>query len=210
MILTNFLDKAKGWIVKGDTARVDFSSMLEFTAEKSSRLPEEPIEKGSFAVYNRVIDPRTITCRLAVSGSAQDLQNSIDRLTMLAENDEKITLTTPEQSYKNMMLESFDYRRDAQNGRGVLYVDLRFKEVREVASSQTTTSVEESETGEGAEGIDADDAADGSVADDIDDGEVQATPASDAEEDAADGKQRSGAYDMLGRVIKTEDERRGE
>jgi len=192
MILTNFADVKKSWIVRGDSAEVAFSSMLEFSAEKSSRLPEEPIEKGSFATYNRVIEPRSITCRLGVAGTAQQLQSEIDRLTTLAENDEKINLVTPEQSYKNMMLESFDYRRDAQNGRGVLYVDLRFKEIREVAPQQTTTSVEE------AEPIDAEDAEDGSVCDDIDDGEVQANSASEAEEEAENGgRKRSALHEWL-------------
>lgn len=192
-LLTDFLSTGKTWIVKGDTARVDFSSMIEFTQEKSSRLPDEPIEKGSFATYNRIIEPRSITCRLAVKGKAADLQNAIDRLTTLCENDEKITLTTPEQSYPNMMLESFDYRRDAQNGRGVLYVDLRLKEIREVASQQTTTAVEEAE-----EPIDAEDAEDGSVCDDVDDGEVQGGAASEAEEEAAGGKRTSILKDILG------------
>ena len=89
------------------------------------------------------------------------------------------------------MLESFDYRRDASNGRGVLYVDLRFKEIREVQSAQTTTAVEE------AEPIEAEDAEDGSVCDDIDDGEVQGTPASEAEEEAeSGGRSRSVARDI--------------
>ena len=192
-LLTDFLSTGKTWIVKGDTARVDFSSMIEFTQEKSSRLPDEPIEKGSFATYNRIIEPRSITCRLAVKGKAADLQNAIDRLTTLCENDEKITLSTQEQSYTNMMLESFDYRRDAQNGRGVLYVDLRLKEIREVASQQTTTAVEEAE-----EPIDAEDAEDGSVCDDVDDGEVQGGAASEAEKEAAGGKRTSILKDILG------------
>lgn len=182
MILTDFLSKNKGWIVKGQSSAVDFNSMQEFSAEKSSRLPDEPIEKGSFATYNRIIEPRSITCQLSVEGSASKLQSAIDRLTDLCENDEKITLTTPEQSYPNMMLESFDYRRDAMNGRGVLYVDLRFKEIREIASQQTTTSVEE------AEPIEAEDAADGSVCDDIDDGEMQATEAEEIEVEEADNR----------------------
>ena len=180
MILTDFLSKNKGWIVRGQTAAVDFNSMQEFSAEKSSRLPDEPLEKGSFSTYNRIIEPRSITCQLSVEGSASKLQSAIDRLTDLCENDEKITLTTPEQNYPNMMLESFDYRRDAMNGRGVLYVDLRFKEIREVKSQQTTTSVEEP--------IEPDDAEDGSVCDDIDDGEMQATEAEEIEEEAADNR----------------------
>ena len=195
MILTDFLSKNKGWIVRGQSAAVDFNSMQEFTAEKGSRLPDEPIEKGSFATYNRVIEPRSITARLSIEGSAANLQSAIDRLTTLCENDETITLTTPEQSYKNMMLESFDYRRDASNGRGVLYVDLRFKEIREVASQQTTTAIEEAEE---AEPIEPEDAEDGSVCDDMDDGEVQGTPASEAEEEAeSGGKQRSILAEIL-------------
>jgi hypothetical protein len=68
-----------------------------------------------------------------------------------------------------------------------LFVDLRFKEIREVASAQTTTAVEEAE-----EPIEAEDAEDGSVCDDIEDGEVQGTAASQAEEEAeSGGKQRS-------------------
>ena len=193
MILTDFLNKGRSWIVRGQSAAVDFSSMQEFSAEKGSRLPDEPIEKGSFSTYNRVIEPRSITARLSVEGSAAKLQSAIDRLTDLCENDETITLTTPEQSYKNMMLESFDYRRDASNGRGVLYVDLRFKEIREVQSAQTTTAVEEAD-----EPIDAEDCADGSCADDVDDGEMQGTAASEAEEEAeSGGKKRSVLAEIL-------------
>ena len=196
MILTDFLSKNKGWIVRGQSSAVDFNSMQEFSAEKSSRLPDEPIEKGSFATYNRIIEPRAITCRLSIEGGASKLQSAIDRLTTLCENNEKITLTTPEQSYKNMMLESFDYRRDATNGRGVLFVDLRFKEIREVQSAQTTTAVEEVEE---AEPIEAEDAEDGSVCDDIDDGEMQASDASAAEQEAEEsgGTNRSILAEIL-------------
>ena len=193
MILTDFLSKNKGWIVRGQSSAVDFNSMQEFSAEKSSRLPDEPIEKGSFSTYNRIIEPHSITCRLSIEGGASKLQSAIDRLTTLCENNEKITLTTPEQSYKNMMLESFDYRRDATNGRGVLFVDLRFKEIREVQSAQTTTSVEE------AEPIEAEDAADGSVCDDVDDGEMQGVDASAAEQEAEEsgGTNRSILAEIL-------------
>ena len=39
MLLTNFADVKRSWIVRGDSAEVAFSSMLEFSAEKSSRSP---------------------------------------------------------------------------------------------------------------------------------------------------------------------------
>lgn len=192
MLITNFLSSRREWIVRGQASSIDFSSMQEFSAEKSSQLPDEPIEKGSFATYNRVIAPRTISCSLSVEGYASTLQNAIDRLTDLSEKDEKITLVTPEQSYPNMMLESFDYRRDVSAGRGVLYVNLRFKEIREVPLAQTTTSVDE------AEPIEAEDAEDGSVCDDIDDGEMQGVDASEAEEEAESSPNRSAVAVIFG------------
>lgn len=180
MLLTNFLSSKKGWFVRGANADVGFNSMLEFSAEKASRLPDEPIEQGSFATYNRVIEPIVISCRLAVEGYPSQLHRIVDRLTTLSENDEKVVLVTPEQTYQNMMLESFDYRRDSMSGRGVLFVDLRLKEIREVKSAQTTTSVEEP--------IEAEDCEDGSCVDDIEDGEVQASDADDFEEETAERK----------------------
>lgn len=177
------------WILRGESTEIEFSAMLEFHAEKSSRLPDEPIEEGSFATYNRVVEPREITCTLGIEGETSTLQNTIDSLTELCENDENLDLIAPESVYNDLMLESFSYRRDAQSGRGVLYVELRLKEVREVASFQTTTAVEEP--------IEPDDAADGSCADDVDLGEVQASASSSSEDSASGGKKSSILHDIF-------------
>jgi hypothetical protein len=42
------------YVVKAESGDVAFQSMLEIGADESSSLPEEPIEAGSFAQYNRV------------------------------------------------------------------------------------------------------------------------------------------------------------
>ena len=68
------------YIVKAESGDVAFHSMLEIGADESSNLPEEPIEAGSFAQYNRVVSPVTLTVRLASQGTPSTLQAMIERL----------------------------------------------------------------------------------------------------------------------------------
>ena len=96
----------------------------------------------------------------------------------IMELNQRLTIITPSGTYKNMLLESFDYRRDVNAGNGVLFVDLRIKEIREVPSFTTTKSVEEP--------VEEEDTEDGSCADEEEQGEAQGEPATEAEEAAAE------------------------
>lgn len=187
MDLLSFLGGSQQrYIVKSEQEEVDFSSMLEFSAETSSQLPSEAIEKGSFATYNRVIDPVVIRAKLSTMGPSDRLQSKLDQLKEMASSEKKITVVTPEQKYPNMMLESFDYRRDNNSGVGLLTVELRLKEVREVASAKTTTAIEEADTD------------DASCVDDADVGEQQGQSASGAEEEASNRRKTSIIRDTTG------------
>jgi hypothetical protein len=174
--------------------------MLEIGADESSSLPEEPIEAGSFAQYNRVVAPVILTVRLASQGTPSTLQAMIERLQELKTGTEKITLITPMMSYENYMLESFDYRKDEHTGHNVLTVDIRLKEIREIEGQKTTTSVTEPEP----EPVSAEAAADGSVVSAEDYGEVQASYPSSSESSSADsessGRRSSILYDTFGKL----------
>lgn len=126
-----------------DGNKVAFYSMLEVSLNSNSRLPSEPIEKGSFANYNRVIEPYEGTTRLALEGTESEIQQALDGLEELKKGLKKCELITPFATYENLMLESYDYRRDGHSGFNVLQVDLKLKEIREVESAKTTSSVEE-------------------------------------------------------------------
>lgn len=187
------------YVVKAESGDVAFHSMLELGAEESSNLPEEPIEKGSFADYNRTINPITITCRLASQGSPSTLQSMIERLQELKTGTEKITFITPMMSYENFMLESFDYRKDEHTGHNVLIVDIRLKEIREIEGQKTTSSVTEPEPPP----VTADASADGSCVSAEDCGEVQASYPSSSESSSAEsssGGRSSALHDILGRL----------
>lgn len=172
---------------------VPFTSVLEFSTEKNSRLPDEPIEKGSWANYNRVFESVTLNMRIAYEGTNAALTIYLLDLKNIMELNQRLTIITPSGTYKNMLLESFDYRRDVNAGNGVLFVDLRIKEIREVPSFTTTKAVEEP--------VEEEDTEDGSCADEEEQGEAQGEPATEAEEAAAEeggGPKRSILKDVLG------------
>ena len=98
--------------------------MLEMGINSGSKLPSEPIEQGSFATYNRVIEPLGGTCRLALQGTDAEIQSTLNALEELKTGTKKIEFITPFDSYENLMLESYDYRRDGNSGYNVLFVDL--------------------------------------------------------------------------------------
>lgn len=191
------------YIMKAKSGRVAFHSMLELGAEESSNLPEEPIEKGSFADYNRTINPVTISCRLASQGNPSTLQSMIERLQELKTGTEKLTLITPMMTYENFMLESFDYRKDEHTGHNVLVVDVRLKEIREIEGQKTTSSVTEPEPPP----ITDDASVDGSCVSMEDYGEVQASYPSSSESSSAESPGSSGSggnssvlHDIFGKL----------
>jgi hypothetical protein len=188
------------YVVKAESGDIAFHSMLELGAEESSNLPEEPIEKGSFADYNRTINPITINCRLASQGSPSTLQSMIERLQELKTGTEKLTFITPMMTYENFMLESFDYRKDEHTGHNVLVVDVRLKEIREIEGQKTTSSVTEPDPPP----VTADASADGSCVSAEDCGEVQASYPSSSESSSADsessGRRTSILHDTIGKL----------
>ena len=182
-LLSLFASKPQ-YIVKGENGDVAFQSMLEISVNEDSSLPSEPIEQSSFATYNRIIEPLDVKVRLGIQGYPSKLQSVIDRLSEMRKGVEKVTLITPSASYENLMLQGFDYRKDNHSGHNVLLVDLTLKEVREVPTFVTTSSVTEPEP----PAVSADSAADGSCASAEDVGETQTYSPSSSESSTAEGE----------------------
>ena len=162
-----------------DGNQVAFYAMMEMGMTSSSQLPSEPIEKGSFANYNRIIDPYEGTCRLALEGTESEIQQALDGLEELRKGLKKIEFIMPFANYENLMLESYDYRRDSHSGFNLLQVDVRLKEIREVESARTTTSVEEPPE------ITQESSADASCVSNEDGGQYQTYDPTDAETETA-------------------------
>jgi hypothetical protein len=190
------------YIINSTQGRLEFQSMLEMSSEESTNLPTESIEKGSFANYNRIVEPIELRCRLAYQGYPSQIQSAIETLKTLKNGMDTVTFITPFETYENFMLESFDYRRDNHTGHNVLIADLRLKELREVETQKTTSSVNEPPPKEVSESA----SADGSCASAVDGGEVQTYEPSAVESSSASDESSGGGgsssilYDVIGQV----------
>ena len=118
---------------------ISFSWAMKFGMSAEGKVVSTPIEQGSFASYNKVENPVTITAQLAVEGEMGDLQSVVDTLFDLKKNTEKLSFITPVREYEGYTLEKFSYEQAVENGTNVLYVDLNLVEIREVEPQYTDT-----------------------------------------------------------------------
>ena len=135
-------DKEARWtIVKDGRAVIAFTSMLAVEISSDSTLPEEPIEKGSFATYNRTLYSDRMQVKLGIEGDEAELQRAQDVLKELKTGTDVFSLATPDYEHQNLTLEGYDYTRDTTAAGGLLVVDLRLKEIREVETATTVVPV---------------------------------------------------------------------
>lgn len=116
---------------------VEFSRVMDLELSAESKVVAAPIEKGSFASYNKVASPTGIRATLAVEGEDYQLRDVVDTLFELRDGTELVNFVTPIQEYQRYTLEKFSYQQAAEKGVNVLYVELNLAEVKEVEPQYT-------------------------------------------------------------------------
>jgi len=114
-------------------------SFLSLDYKKDMNISNYPLEQGSFASYNKVRTPYSISVRVTKGSSLAILSGggsmTSDRNLFLQALDDMVaslallTIITPEASYFNANLESYEYKREVKNGAGMIIADLRFVEI---------------------------------------------------------------------------------
>lgn len=118
-----------------------FTSFIEAAIKRSGSVVSEPIEKGSFATYNKTTDPLNAIVTLGITGTKADIQNAIDALTELQTNTVTFSLVSPVKEFENLTLENFSWKWERTQAADVLYVELSLVEIREVEALYTDTTV---------------------------------------------------------------------
>lgn len=110
-------------------------SMTSIEYQTSSSVTSVPIEKGSFASYNKVLNPREVTVQL-VKGSGGVTERAVFMAILEAEagSTNRFIIITPEAIYPNHTIESVDYARHADDGARLIKANIHLKEIRQVSS----------------------------------------------------------------------------
>lgn len=122
---------------------VEFTSFISMDFRDEYTVVTGPVEEGSFASYNKVASPLEIDCSLGIEGDDNTLNTALDALNLLAASTDIVSLVTPETEYYNLNLKSVSYRRRREDGLGVLWLDLKLIEVRQVEAQYTNVKLAE-------------------------------------------------------------------
>lgn len=127
----------------------------KFEFRNEVRVSDFPVQAGAFASYNSVQMPFEINMTLVCSGlnffqqaanaiglniGGQFMQKNdfLDKLSSMLYGIDLFHIVTPDETYANAKLEHFDYRRETNRGASVLYVDCRFREIRQVGTANSS------------------------------------------------------------------------
>lgn len=122
------------------------ASIYKIDVRSGGSVVSSPIEQGSFNSYNKTAEPMELNVVLSFSGTDSFLQSTLDTLENLKQSVTVFSIETPIYEYENMTLQNYDYQLQREDGRGVLYINAMFVEIKEVAVTYTATSIQANDT----------------------------------------------------------------
>lgn len=126
-------------IVNEDSVSIaDFGSIISVEVQHGGEVVSEPIERGTFATYNKTEEPLTLYVTAARDGASEELQAVLDALRDVKASTALYRVITPEQEYTSLSLESYDYKRVREEGANVLIIEMHWVEVKEVETNYAT------------------------------------------------------------------------
>ena len=114
------------------TGAVDYS--------KETRVSDFPLERGSFASYNKVETPASPVVTLCFTGSENDRRTFLEAIDTACKSTDIYSVVTPEVTYINYSVERYNYQRRSNKGATLLIVEITLKEIRQVSASYSQSN----------------------------------------------------------------------
>lgn len=123
--------------------------------QNGSQIAQAPVEKGTFASYNKVQNPYQATVTMARGGGDVTKRGLfIAQLDALSKSTLLFHVITPEYVHINAAITGYDYAREPQSGARMIVANLYLEEVREAEvtfETKETKNPEDSATAEAGE-----------------------------------------------------------
>lgn len=114
------------------TGSVDYS--------KETRVSDFPIERGSFASYNKVETAASPAVTLLLTGSEKDRRTFLQAIDIACKSTDLYSVVTPEITYRNYSIERYNYQRSSNKGATLLTVEITLKEIRQVSAEYSQSN----------------------------------------------------------------------
>lgn len=106
-------------------------TVTSFGYKQAWAIADYPVERGGFESYDKVNTPFQIQIQFVSGGSEEKRQALLDSIAAIGDQLTLYDVLTPEAVYIGVNVESYDYRRTATNGLGLMIVDVGLLEIRE-------------------------------------------------------------------------------
>lgn len=116
----------------------DTISSLEY--KQDWQISNYPVEDGAFQTYNKVQLPFEIPISFVSGGSESNRRDLLNSVKAIAGNFSLYSVVTPEQTYTNVNVSHFDYRRTAKQGVGMIEVTVYFIQINDSATFQMSST----------------------------------------------------------------------
>lgn len=136
-----FLDNYWGIFDQNGIPLAIVDNVVSVSYQNDSKIAQAPIEKGSFASYNKVASPYQCVVRMSKGVSTLERGAFLAMLEYMAGSTDLFTIITPEAIYVNANIDSYDYRREATNGAHLIIADIKLTEVRIGTPQYTDTDM---------------------------------------------------------------------
>lgn len=93
------------------------------------------VEEGGFESYDKVAMPYEARVRMACGGSLDAREAFLQSIEQVAPTVELFDVVTPERVYLSANITHYDYRRTANQGLGLMQVDIALLEIRVTAEA---------------------------------------------------------------------------
>lgn len=124
------------WTVRDSSTRKpigEFDTFIGYSAQKSSSVPTNQIEQGSFAAYNKINNPAEFSVTLAKSGSSTVLNNFLTALETYADSTALVDIVLPFRVYRNVNITGVSHSITEGQAVNLLVIELRLKEIKQTA-----------------------------------------------------------------------------
>lgn len=118
---------------------IESDGMIDISVKNEAKLLTAPIEKSSFATYNKVETPLDIYVTIASMQGEAEQTKLMDSLNKLAAGTALVHVVTPTATYLNMNMDSYNYKRSSESGVTLLICELHLLEIREVTTGSTVS-----------------------------------------------------------------------
>ena len=118
-----------------------FDVFMGCTVKLEHKVAQDPVERGGFVDYNKSASPANVGVILAKTGSPSELTALITALDELVASTKLVSIVTPEKTFLDYSLSTYDYDRKTENGVDRLLVSLTFEEIRQVEAEYSNEQI---------------------------------------------------------------------